>query len=74
VRTAHFERRPKARARTHKSAFRKRGSVNVRFAPKATEVLDCRELTRGAANGHALPPSRAAPAGRAEVPLFWRQA
>src|SRR5215216_7655115 len=23
-----------------------RGSVNVRFAPKATEVLRCRELTR----------------------------
>jgi hypothetical protein len=23
--------------------FRKRGSVNVRFAPKATEVLRCRE-------------------------------
>src|SRR6516162_9619626 len=30
----------------HKSAFCKRGSVNVRFAPKATEVLRCRELTR----------------------------
>ena len=29
----------------HKSAFCKRGSVNVRFAPKATEVLRCRELT-----------------------------
>ena len=27
----------------HKSAFCKRGSVNVRFAPKATEVLRCRE-------------------------------
>jgi hypothetical protein len=33
-------------ARTHKSAFCKRGSVNVRFAPKATQVLHCRELTR----------------------------
>jgi len=31
---------------THKSAFCKRGSVNVRFAPKATEVLHCRESTR----------------------------
>jgi hypothetical protein len=31
---------------THKSAFCKRGSVNVRFAPKATEVLRCRELTK----------------------------
>jgi len=31
---------------THKSAFCKRGSVNVRFALKATEVLRCRELTR----------------------------
>jgi len=29
----------------HKSAFSKRGSVNVRFAPKATEVLRCREWT-----------------------------
>src|ERR1700740_2301066 len=29
----------------HKSAFCKRGSLNVRFAPKATEVLRCRELT-----------------------------
>src|SRR6516164_3152829 len=26
--------------------FNKRGSVNVRFAPKATEVLRCRKLTR----------------------------
>jgi hypothetical protein len=26
-------------ASTHKSAFYERGSVNVRFAPKATEVL-----------------------------------
>src|SRR5215813_2174409 len=30
---------------THKSAFCTRGSVNVRFAPKATEVLRCRKLT-----------------------------
>ena len=34
------------RACTHESAFCKRNSVNVRFAPKATEVLRCRELTR----------------------------
>jgi len=32
------------------SAFCKRGSVNVRFAPKATEVLRCRELTGCAIN------------------------
>src|SRR5499427_6264149 len=31
------------RACTHRSAFCKRGSVNVRFAPKATEVLRRRE-------------------------------
>jgi hypothetical protein len=37
---------------THKSAFCKRGSINVRFALKATEVLRCRELTRCATNGH----------------------
>ena len=30
-------------------AFCNRGSVNVRFAPEATEVLRCRELT-GCAN------------------------
>ena len=29
----------------------KGGSVNVRFAPKATEVLRCRELTRCAITG-----------------------
>ena len=29
----------------------KRGSVNVRFAPEATEVLRCRELTRCATTG-----------------------
>jgi len=34
------------RACTHKFAFCKRDSINVRFAPKATEVLRCRELTR----------------------------
>jgi hypothetical protein len=34
-----------------KSAFSKRGSVNVRFAPKATDVLRCRELTRCANSG-----------------------
>jgi hypothetical protein len=31
---------------SRKYAFCKRGSVNVRFAPKATQVLRCRELTR----------------------------
>ena len=46
-----------ADARTHKSAFCKRGSVNVRFAPKATEVLRCRELTR-CANCCLTPPLR----------------
>src|SRR5262249_47687976 len=38
--------------RTHKPAFCKRGSVNVRFAPKAAEVLRCRELARCANGGH----------------------
>ena len=33
------------------STAMKRGSVNVRFAPKATKVLRCRELTRCANNG-----------------------
>ena len=37
--------------RTHKSTFCKR-LVNVRFAPKATEVLRCRELTRCAKTRH----------------------
>jgi len=37
----------------HKSAFCKRGSVNVRFAPKAAEVLRCRELTRCAKRRHS---------------------
>src|SRR5262249_1662419 len=40
-----------ARACIHKSAFYKRGSVNVRFAPKPAEVLRCRELTRCARTG-----------------------
>jgi hypothetical protein len=46
---AHVDARraPGHRLRGLKSAFCKRGSVNVRFAPKATEVLHCRELTRG---------------------------
>src|SRR5262249_19582868 len=44
--------RKHSRACTHKSAFCKRGSVNVRFAPKATEVLRCRELTRCAISRH----------------------
>src|SRR5262249_41544509 len=35
---------------THKSTFCERGSVNVRFAPKATKVLHSCELTR-AING-----------------------
>jgi hypothetical protein len=39
------------RACTHKSAFCKRDLVNVRFAPKVTEVLRCRELTRSAITG-----------------------
>src|SRR5215831_19090634 len=37
--------RKHSQACTHKSAFCKRGSVNVRFAPKATEVLRCREAS-----------------------------
>jgi hypothetical protein len=37
--------RKHSKASAHKSAFRKSGSVNVRFAPKATEVLRCREWT-----------------------------
>src|SRR5262249_23285057 len=41
----------RARACTHKSAFCKRGSVNVGFTPKAAEVLRCRELTRCAVTG-----------------------
>ena len=38
-------------------AFCKRGSVNVHFAPKATEALRCRELTR-CANCCLTPPLR----------------
>jgi hypothetical protein len=30
----------------HKSAFSKGGLINDRFAPKATEVLCCREVSR----------------------------
>src|SRR5262249_42091338 len=41
----------KARGAIHSSAFRKRGSVNVGFAPKATEVLCCCELTGCATTG-----------------------
>ena len=37
---------------THKSAFCKRGSVDARFAPKATEVLRSREWRR-ANGGHS---------------------
>src|SRR5262249_3650533 len=33
------------RACAHKSAPCKRGSVNVRFAPKATELLRCRKTS-----------------------------
>src|SRR6516225_5319614 len=40
-----------ARACTHKSALCKRGSVNVRFAPKATKVLRCREASLCANSG-----------------------
>src|SRR5262249_43971954 len=39
------------KACNHKSAFCKRGSVNVRFAPKATEVLRCREASLCATSG-----------------------
>jgi hypothetical protein len=48
---------------THKSAFCKRGSVNVRFAPKATEVPRCREVTRCATSG----PSAAQQNGRYSI-------
>ena len=44
--STHTRAKRATRACTHKSAFCKRGLVNVRFAPKATEVLRCRELTR----------------------------
>src|SRR5262249_59075362 len=37
--------------RTHKPAFCKRGSVNVRLAPKATEVLRCRKASLCAMSG-----------------------
>src|SRR6516225_9985085 len=40
-----------ARACPHKSALCKRGSVNVRFAPKATKVLRCREASLCANSG-----------------------
>src|SRR6516165_4843821 len=39
------------RACTHKSAPCKRGSVNVRFAPKATELLRCRKTSLCANSG-----------------------
>src|SRR5262249_61015755 len=39
------------RACTHKSAPCKRGSVNVRFAPKATELLRCRKTSVRANSG-----------------------
>jgi hypothetical protein len=32
--------------------FGQRGSLNARFAPKATESLRRREMTRCATNGH----------------------
>ena len=41
----------KFRACPHKAAFCKRGSVNVRFAPKATEVLRCRKASLCAKTG-----------------------
>ena len=50
----------KTKTCAHKSAFSKRGSVNVRFAPKATEVQRCREWT-GCFSQHsasALMPAR----------------
>src|SRR5262249_53405320 len=37
--------------RTHKSAPCKRGSVNVRFAPNATELLRCRKTSLCANSG-----------------------
>src|SRR5262249_46825437 len=40
------------RACARKSAFCKRGSVNVRFARKATEVLRCREASLCAKSRH----------------------
>src|SRR5262245_66336996 len=39
------------RACTHKPAPCKRGSVNVRFAPKATELLRCRKTSLCANSG-----------------------
>jgi hypothetical protein len=33
--------------------FYKRGSLNVRFAPKATELLRRREMSRSAISGHS---------------------
>jgi hypothetical protein len=36
---------------SHRSPFCKRRSVNVRFAPKATEVMRCRELARWSKTG-----------------------
>ena len=39
------QREVKLRACTHKSAICKRGLVSVRLAPKATEVLRCRETS-----------------------------
>src|SRR5215831_9235793 len=38
--------------RTHKSAFCKRGSVNLRFTPKATDVMRCREAPLCAKTRH----------------------
>ena len=47
-------------ARTHQIRFGKRGSLNVRFAPKATELLRRREITRSAKalNRYAITPLR----------------
>src|SRR5262245_6269333 len=53
---------PRLVACTHKSTFCKRGSVNVRFAPKATEVLCCRELTDVPTSKIPLNPFQPSPA------------
>jgi hypothetical protein len=41
------------RARPHKIRFGKRGSLNVRFAPKAIGLLHRRKLQRWSRIGHA---------------------
>src|SRR5262249_15536928 len=48
---------PFLKACTHKSAFCKRGSVNVGFAPKAIELVRRREMTRMGWTGRAPAPN-----------------